>query len=633
MGASMSQEPVSGALLPARDDDARFTDASRRRALRLLSAGAAAALFAAPPRLRADPLAQQVRRALAPLPHAATDAAADDGVHAAETILAIGGTAFSVGLSAATATGPFGIGVAIIGGVLSLVGTLISIFWPGSQPDLWSQIREKVQALIDSAISDAEYAALQATITGLRNNLTDYLALAQQHIQLRSAQSLSQLRQKYIAVDTYCIGVRPLFLPHGSEERFLPLFVQFANLHHILLQDMVLNGKAWGVEPGILANDVAKLSQTVALNGATFDMYWRGIEGKFRYGMNLNGRDIAATRYTSTYGNHTYVEDHLYDAIRDAHNTYSQLVAVTRDFRELWPYMGGLREGPAALKRQLWFGPFGKPDARDVNDYDYIKGHGGSMGGPDWRSASGCRSVSMPDGSGVQQGTAVSSLDVAYLGSGVRPAWHFPRAITPVRDGGAAAGPITGIRVDSAYYKSMGHRLPAAGYLVARIYATRRDGSQVHYGDWAGTPSGGDGHELQAYYGEDVAAPKHHVLSDLHVTTMVRSLYDNVDSGHRSVGSVMFAFQLEDPYLTPTPDVLGLIAASNPGVSAKHLVALVQASRAASGRPLAGEEAAQLHARMEGELDSAPLREKRAAFQDMLAERVARMRAAQPAAN
>lgn len=629
----MSQEPVSGALMPVQDDDARFTDASRRRALRLLSAGAAAALFGAPLRLRADPLAQQVRRALAPLPHAATDTVTDDGVHAAETILAIGGTAFSVGLSVATATGPLGIGVAIIGGVLSLVGTLISIFWPGSQPDLWSQIRDKVQALIDSAISDAEYAALQATITGLRNNLTDYLALAQQHMQLRSAQSLSQLRQKYIAVDTYCIGVRPLFLPHGSEERFLPLFVQFANLHHILLQDMVLNGKAWGVEPGILANDVAKLSQTVALNGAAFDMYWQGIEGKFRYRMNLDGHNIGATRYTSTYGNHTYVEDHLYDAIRDAHNTYSQLLAVTRDFRELWPYMGGLREGPAALKRQLWFGPFGRPDARDVNDYDYIKSHGGSLWGPDWRPTSGCGSVRMPEGNGVQQGTAVSSLNVTYLGSGTRPDWHFPVAITPVRDSAAPAGPIVGIRVDSAYYKSMGHRLPAAGFLVARVYATRKDGSQVHYGDWPGTPSGGDGRELQAYYGEDVAVPKHHVLSDLRVTTMVRSLYDNVDSGRRSAGSIMFAFQLEDPYLTPAPDVLGLIAASNPGVSAKHLVELVRASRMASGKPLSGEEATRLHAQMQGELDSAPLKAKRAAFQDMLAERLARMQAAQPATN
>ena len=95
----------------------------------------------------------------------------------------------------------------------------------------------------------------------------------------------------------------------------------------------------------------------------------------------------------------------------------------------------------------------------------------------------------------------------------------------------------------------------------------------------------------------------------------------------------MFAFQLEDPYLTPAPDVLGLIAASNPGVSAKHLVELVRASRMASGKPLSGEEATRLHAQMQGELDSAPLKAKRAAFQDMLAERLARMQAAQPATN
>jgi hypothetical protein len=598
------------------------TEATRRRALKLLAGGACAALFGAPARLPAA-----VAAAFAPPASNDAPAAADDPLISVKSTLAIVGSI----LSAASMVSP----LAGVGGIFfGLFTTLVGLFWPNAGPgadDLWQVIRARVSQLVDSAISDAEFAALQNAIAGLQANLTDYASLQQIHLQLGSAQSLADLRQKYIAVDAFCIGIRPQFLPQGREERFLPLFAAFATLHHMLLQDMVLNGKRYGVEPGLVAGDVAKLQQVVATNGVTFDHHWEGVRFRFINNPIFLGDQnapVTATRISAPSGNRTYIEDGLYDKLKSAHATFAQLTVLAKDFRDLWPAMGGLRKGPVALTRELWLGPYGKPDALELpGDYSAIRPYDGSIvpGLNVWQRTSGYAAAAIPEPSPLAPPSSVG-FDLIDFHRADGDDWRFPAQPRVVRDPGIAMahGPITRVRVDTGHYVSRGvsgssASIPAAGHLVAQVYFWHEDGTEVTHGGLATGP-GGDGREMKYYVGEDVAIPSSHVLSGMHVCTRVNNLYHHLGANSlSSIGSIMFGFRLKDPSLAPTPALLVHLAATHPlGLDVDALLGVAAASAAANGRRFDEAARASLRATLSRELSGVAFADRRAAFRARL---------------
>ena len=595
-------------------------DPGRRRALEALSGGALLALLA--PR---TPLAAAIQSEFgkdAPAP-----AAVDDPLFALKLHMLIVGTVLGVA----------GQAVPLIGGItafLGLVGSIVGLFWPDSEPsadDIWNLIRDRVQHLVDSAISDAEFAILQNAITGLQQNLTDYATLQQIHLQLDSAQSLSDLRQKFIAVDAYCVGIRAQFLPQGKELRFLPLFTAFATLHQTLLQDMVLNGKHYGVEAGIAAGDVARLQQTIAINGVTFDHHWRDIEFLYRDHPLSHGDTnevIHATRVKAPSGNKTYIEDGLYDRVKADHNTYAQLTVLAKDFRDLWPYMGGLRKGRAALTRELWLGPFGRPDALELpGDYAAIAPYDGNvpLSHNVWQHSSGYAASHVPQPSPPERLSQVG-FQLLNFPRAENDVWRFPIEPVMQRTGTAMVhGQITRVRVDTGHYVSAGHAggaatIPAAGFLVAKIYFWHEDGTMVSHGELATGPNG-DGREMKAYYGEDLDVPAGHVLSGLHVNTRVNNLYRHVGAnGAHTIGSMMFGFRLQDPTPPPSPELLLQFAVTHPvGLSLDQLMDLAVATRNAES--FGAEERVRLRAELGRELDGAAFAERRAKFQARLGGR------------
>lgn len=614
---------VQEALSAQEDKDATFAAIDRRHALRLMSGSLLLPLLGVPSWLLADTRVEAIPTPAAQGSGIAEVFASDDPLISVKALLAITGAALSV---AAMVSVP----VALTGVFLGLVSGLIGIFWPSSGPsadDIWELIKDKVQGLVDSAISDVEFGALQNAITGLQQNLSDYANLQQTHLQLGSAQSLAQLREKYIAVDAFCIGIRPQFLPLGHEARFLPLFVQFANLHHALLQDMVLNGKAYGVEAGITAGDVAKLSQTVAINSVTFDLFWNGIQARFGHGFAQLGGGQAvmhASKVTAPSGNKTYIEDGLYDTVKSAYNTLAQLTVLAKDFRDLWPYMGGLQKGPVALTRELWFGPFGKPDALELpGDYSRISAVDGSAtpGAGVWENTYGFAVSAAPAPSPL---APLSDAGFGYLVVNRAPGdvWQFPASLNMQRDEHVAMehGAIVGVRVDIGHYVSRGvagsaSSIPAAGYLVSQLYFRHEDGTTLTYGSDPTSPAG-DGREMKGYYGEDIDVPAGHILSGMYINTRVNNLYRHVGVGGASIGSMMFGFRLEDPNFTPTPASLIALAATHPtSLSADDLLATATAAAQTSGKPLTLEAQTQLRSRFERELASPQFAARRAAFQ------------------
>ena len=74
------------------------------------------------------------------------------------------GSVISAGLSA----------IPEVGGVLNL---LFSIFWPtpsDPQPDIWSEIKDKVQGLIDTSIDALVESQMQQAVTGAHDALLGF---------------------------------------------------------------------------------------------------------------------------------------------------------------------------------------------------------------------------------------------------------------------------------------------------------------------------------------------------------------------------------------------------------------------------------------------------------------------------
>lgn len=144
--------------------------------------------------------------------------------------------------------------VPAVGFVLS---ALVEIFWPSSQQDVWAEIESKVEQLVDQKISDMVYKQVEESLTGLHNNLNEYLWAVQ------NTQDKNLITQKFNIAHGHFIQELPHFQSKGYELLLLPLFAQFANLHLSLLRDGVLYGADWGWSEDIQRHQREQITQTI----------------------------------------------------------------------------------------------------------------------------------------------------------------------------------------------------------------------------------------------------------------------------------------------------------------------------------------------------------------------------------
>ncbi|WP_213518672.1 insecticidal delta-endotoxin Cry8Ea1 family protein [Paenibacillus montaniterrae] len=144
--------------------------------------------------------------------------------------------------------------VPAVGFVLS---ALVEIFWPSSQQDVWAEIESKVEQLVDQKISDLVYRQVEESLTGLHNNLNEYLWAVQ------NTRDKNLITQKFNIAHGHFIQELPHFQSKGYELLLLPLFTQFANLHLSLLRDGVLYGADWGWSEDIQLHQREQITQTI----------------------------------------------------------------------------------------------------------------------------------------------------------------------------------------------------------------------------------------------------------------------------------------------------------------------------------------------------------------------------------
>lgn len=149
-------------------------------------------------------------------------------------------------------------GVKFVPYVGSILGAFVSILWPSSQEDIWEEIRERVEKLIDKKIAERTYNQVKNALIGLHNNIIEY-----QHALQYSQGNPTVISENWTTVHNLFVNDLPDFQDPGYEILLLPLFAQFANLHLSLLRDGALFGSQWGWTQEYVASIQEELSRTI----------------------------------------------------------------------------------------------------------------------------------------------------------------------------------------------------------------------------------------------------------------------------------------------------------------------------------------------------------------------------------
>ncbi|MTI32416.1 insecticidal delta-endotoxin Cry8Ea1 family protein [Xanthovirga aplysinae] len=139
-----------------------------------------------------------------------------------------------------------------------LLGGLATFLWPESEEDVWEEIREKVEALVDDKISDFNYKLVSEDLQGLKNVLDRY-----QMAEPDSGGSGQVKIDLFLNADDAFVEALPHFQSKDDQLTLLPLFAQFANLHLGLLREGALSGLDWGMSEADVQN--IKLNLTSAI--------------------------------------------------------------------------------------------------------------------------------------------------------------------------------------------------------------------------------------------------------------------------------------------------------------------------------------------------------------------------------
>ncbi len=114
-------------------------------------------------------------------------------------------------------------------------------FGPPTKEDIWGEIEEKVEQLIDEKIATYAYNDVKAALDGLHLAMKEYLNAVD-----ASQDNPSVISENWTAANQNFVQSLPKFQLEDYQLLLLPLFAQFANLHLTLLRDGVLFGSQWG---------------------------------------------------------------------------------------------------------------------------------------------------------------------------------------------------------------------------------------------------------------------------------------------------------------------------------------------------------------------------------------------------
>lgn len=240
----------------------------------------------------------------------------------------------------------------------AIIAGIVEILWPESQADVWSEIKEKVEELIDKKLADYAYQQVQEYLAGLHNVLKDYTQ-ALQHSQLNSA----YISEKYNVALGHFEASQPHFMSHGYEVLLLPLLSNMANLHLALLQDGSRYGSGWGWTPETVTDIRTMLMDCVKSYGEWVENWYKKGYDQVAVPQNstnprAGGKDIPMLQWA-------------------ARNKYVRgMTLQVKDIAFYWPYFLRIRNGPVPkLTREIYSDPQGIAIDNPINIDTSVKPH------------------------------------------------------------------------------------------------------------------------------------------------------------------------------------------------------------------------------------------------------------------
>lgn len=223
-----------------------------------------------------------------------------------------------------------------VGTVLS---TLTSIFWPSSGEDVWGEIKDQVEAVMDQKISDLVYKNVQESLQGLQAVVNNYLEIV-------DSGDTQVISERWNAANADFIQQLPYFQASGYEVLLLPLFAQYVNLYQSLLRDGMTKGASWGWNDDV----VSSVSNDMAQYTLQF-MQW--VDTWYASGY----QSIVST---------TKSDHHKCEPFKTVNAWVRTMTLGVRDHRWLWGYVSeaahGLGPFTVYLAREIYTDPKGTCD-------------------------------------------------------------------------------------------------------------------------------------------------------------------------------------------------------------------------------------------------------------------------------
>ena len=240
----------------------------------------------------------------------------------------------------------------------NILAGLVDLFWPSSGENVWAEVEQEVEALIDQTLDQYTYTQVEQDLQGINNVVTDYLTT------LHTSPTDPQLLTKWIAVNDQFLNAQPHFgnsLDPASKQTgtlsstdtvlLLPLVAQFASLHLAHLRDGVLYGETWGMAPNDITQYQAFLTAQIATYISYVDEVW------------LTGLQTAPSVPNSTQHRTTM-------AFWALNNYVRSMQLNVRDSADLWPYFDpSLYPDPVPpikLTREIFSDPEGTADNSSI---------------------------------------------------------------------------------------------------------------------------------------------------------------------------------------------------------------------------------------------------------------------------
>jgi delta endotoxin, N-terminal domain len=374
----------------------------------------------------------------------------------------------------------------------ALLEALVEIFWPESENDVWDQIEQKVEALVQRDLSDSVYRETQSDLTGLMNVLNDYTENA------KPGHSAEVTSEYWHSAQTQFHASIPRFQTSGYEVLLLPLWAPAANMHLGLLRDGVLFGRDWGWNDADW-NSALKLLQN-------------SISDYTAWAPRIFGLGMAGALAQGG------VDYHKCQPFRAGNQYRRQMIPAVLDLAARWPYFDTTRYKPPIpagdlhLGREIFTDPVGTAD------------DSGLFVLPQQPPAQPISQITV-----WSEPNLIDAVEVTY------PVGGGPDKVTQTARMGSLAGtgtshvvavqpgnPITGVSV-------------WAGDVVQGLSFTFKDGStSPHFGS-----SGGSRSDFSFYEEDDQGRKTWHILSSIYV--------NGASAYYRCADTMVFGFQYERP--------------------------------------------------------------------------------------